>query len=63
MNAIDTCVIEDEDYTKRVAEEIYRVTPKEGIFMCNNCNGIWKYSKRLFPKFEGSCSLKANFFK
>jgi hypothetical protein len=46
---IDACIIANEDYAKRVAQEIYRVTPEDGAYISIGSPYIEREAEKLFP--------------
>lgn len=48
-SSIDHFLIRYEPYLRRMAQEICRVTPTDGVFICVNSPDIEAESKKLFP--------------
>jgi len=57
MSHVDSFILKDKEYIKRVAEGIYRVVPPDGVFMCYISNVIEYEAEKLFPvkrKIQGT---------
>lgn len=46
---INYSLIPDDEYLKRIAQEIYRAVPRDGIFLSTGSNEIENEAKLLFP--------------
>lgn len=49
MSSVDYALIPSREYHQRVAQEIFRVVPEDGVFVMNNCPDIEDEMKKLFP--------------
>ena len=48
-SAINVTLINDREYLKRMAQEIFRVVPRDGIFITFTSNHIEDEANELFP--------------
>ena len=49
MSSIDSALIMNSDYLRRLAQEAFRVVPTDGVFLANNCPEIEHEASLLFP--------------
>ncbi len=54
---INYALIPDEEYLKRLAQEIFRVTPNDGIFISGGSDLIEREAKTLFPFYRSLGTL------
>lgn len=59
ISSVDKYVIKNDAYHKRVAQEVFRVVPENGIFFCTISDEIEREAKQLFPY---SLELPMNMF-
>lgn len=48
-SSINYSLIPNDDYLKRVAQEVYRVVPEDGLFITTDSDEIREEAERLFP--------------
>jgi len=58
MSHIEYFLIPCAEYHQRIAQEIYRTMPEDGIFISNGCYDIEKEAEELFPINKGTDSFK-----